>query len=277
MFFRTDLALEMLKNASEAPNGVTHREEFCNDISVSYTKILDDIGAKHIGKPIGDYITITLPTPLPDTAEEVIAKQLSSLLPKGASSFLVLGLGNRDVTPDALGPKVAENILATRHIGNDLATKIGLKGLKSVAVLSPGVLSQTGLEVSEILTAVVKNTKPDAVIVIDALAARSIKRLGCTVQITNTGITPGAGVGNARKEISQSTLNTPVISIGIPTVVDASTLVYDLTGKTGDGDTLIVTPKDIDTMIFDLARLLGHSINAAIQSEIDSEILHELV
>ena len=277
MFFRTDLALELLENAPEIPNGVTFREEICDDISVAHTKIEDDEGALHIGKPIGDYITVTTPTPFPDTLENILAEQIKRILPSESSYFLVLGLGNREVTPDALGPTTTEMIPATRHIDSSLAEKIGLANLKKVGVLSPGVLSQTGIETYEILKAVAESTKPDAVIVIDALAARSIKRLGNTIQISNTGITPGAGVGNTRKEISQNTLGVPVISIGVPTVVDAATLVYDLTQKKGDNGSLIVTPTEIDTIIYDLSRLLGRAVTKAIQGENVSEILYELV
>lgn len=286
MFNRTDLAVEMLKNAPSIPNGVTNREIYHGDICVAHTVIHDKGGATFMGKPIGDYITVTLPDnieSIADTAdaESVIAEQINSLLPKNTKSVLVLGLGNRDITPDALGPKTAECILATRHISEALANEIGLSNLKSVAVISPGVLGQTGIETGEILSAVVKKINPSAVIVIDALAAKSVKRLGVTVQLSNTGITPGAGVGNARQEINEQTLGVPVIAIGIPTVVEAATLIYDLTEKEQNGATdfgkMIVTPREIDTIITHSARLLGFSLNRALQPEIDSEILRALV
>ncbi len=285
MFNRTDLAVEKLTDAAALPNGITNTETFYGDISVTHTVILDDNGATALGKPIGEYITVSLDCPPqssthPEESEEVIAREIKKLLPKNCRCVLVLGLGNRDITPDALGPKTAECILATRHISAALAEEIGLSSLKSVAVISPGVLGQTGIETGEILAAVVERIKPNAVIVIDALAAKSIKRLGTTVQLSNTGISPGSGVGNARQEINSKTLGVPVISIGIPTVVEASTLIYDLTEQKHSHSIygkMIVTPREIDTIIEHSARLLGFSLNRALQPEIDSEILRVLV
>lgn len=286
MFNRTDLAVEMLKDAPSIPKSITNREISHGDILVTHTEVCDNDGAATLGKPIGSYITITLPHPIqnyanPEDAEQVIAEQINKLLPASPKSVLVLGLGNRDITPDALGPKTAECILATRHISESLADEIGLSNLKSVAVISPGVLGQTGIETGEILAAVVERIKPSAVIVIDALAAKSVKRLGVTVQLSNTGITPGAGVGNARQEINKKTLGVPVISIGIPTVVEAATLIFDLTEQKHKKDSaygkMIVTPREIDTIIEHSARLIGFSLNRALQPEIDSEILRILV
>ena len=286
MFNRTDLAVEKLTDASSLPSGITNNEVLYGDISVAHTVIQDNEGSSILGKPIGDYITVTLPCPPqssthPEDSEKVIAEEIKKLLPKDCQYVLVLGLGNRDITPDALGPKTAECILATRHITAALAEEIGLTSLKSVAVISPGVLGQTGIETGEILAAVVERIKPNAVIVIDALAAKSIKRLGVTVQLSNTGISPGAGVGNARQEINSNTLGVPVISIGIPTVVEASTLIYDLTeqkhSKQSIYEKMIVTPREIDTIIEHSARLLGFSLNRALQPEIDGEILRVLV
>ncbi len=285
MYNRTDLALEKLKDAQDTPNGITNKEVLYGDIAVTHTVIENDDGSSILGKPIGDYITVTLPTPPqssshPEDNEKVVADEIRRLLPKKCEGVLVLGLGNRDITPDALGPKTADCILATRHISESLADEIGLSSLKSVAVISPGVLGQTGIETGEILSAVVGRINPSAVIVIDALAAKSIKRLGTTIQLSNTGISPGSGVGNARKEINSKTLGVPVISIGIPTVVEASTMIYDLTNTRHDDDTcgkMIVTPKEIDLIIEHSAKLLGFSINRALQPEIDSEILRLLV
>ncbi len=286
MFNRTDLAVEKLIDAPSLPKSITNRETEYGNILVAHTVISDDDGAIFMGKPIGEYITVTLPHPIQncldsEDAEKVIANEINKLLPKSPKSILVLGLGNREITPDALGPKTTECILATRHITKALADEIGLSNLKSVAVISPGVLGQTGIETGEILSAVVARIKPSAVIVIDALAAKSVKRLGVTVQLSNTGITPGAGVGNARQEINEKTLGVPVISIGIPTVVEAATLIYDLTDqkhkKNSDYGKMIVTPREIDTIIEHSARLLGLSLNRALQPEIDSEILRVLV
>lgn len=285
MYNRTDLALEKLKDATDAPRGITNKEVLYGDITVTHTVIETEDGSSFLGKPIGDYITVTLPAPPqssshPEDNEKVVADEIRKLLPKKCEGILVLGLGNRDITPDALGPKTADSILATRHISESLADEIGLSNLKSVAVISPGVLGQTGIETGEILAAVVNSISPSAVIVIDALAAKSIKRLGTTIQLSNTGISPGSGVGNARKEINSKTLGVPVISIGIPTVVEASTMIYDLTNTRYKDDTcgkMIVTPKEIDLIIEHSAKLLGFSINRALQPEIDSEILRLLV
>ncbi len=285
MYNRTDLALEKLNDAKDTPRGITNKEVLYGDITVTHTVIETEDGSSFLGKPMGDYITVTLPAPPqssahPEDNEKVVADEIRKLLPKKCEGILVLGLGNRDITPDALGPKTADSILATRHISESLADEIGLSNLKSVAVISPGVLGQTGIETGEILTAVVNRINPSAVIVIDALAAKSIKRLGTTIQLSNTGICPGSGVGNARKEINSNTLGVPVISIGIPTVVEASTMIYDLTNTRYEDDTcgkMIVTPKEIDLIIEHSAKLLGFSINRALQPEIDSEILRLLV
>ncbi len=279
------MAVEKLKDAKNAPSGITNKEVFYGDITVTHTVIEDDDGATAIGKPIGDYITITLPAPPqssshPEDNEKVIAEEIKKLLPQKCGGVLVLGLGNREITPDALGPKTTDCILATRHITKSLAEEIGLSNLKSVAVISPGVLGQTGIETGEILAAIVNRINPSAVIVIDALAAKSISRLGTTIQLSNTGISPGSGVGNARQEINRKTLGVPVISVGIPTVVEASTMIYDLTNTRHSSDTygkMIVTPKEIDLIIEHSAKLLGFSINRALQPEIDSEILRILV
>lgn len=143
----------------------------------------------------------------------------------------MVGLGNSDITPDALGPKTAKDIFSTRHITKSLAEEVGLPSLRPVSSASPGVLGQTGIESAEMIRGIMNETSPDAVITVDALSARSIKRLGCTVQMTNTGIVPGSGVGNHRAEISRKTLGVPVIAIGVPTVVDAAALVFDITGN----------------------------------------------
>ena len=282
---RTDLAIESIGLNCENLSGASSTTTAFGDVSVTCTVISEDFASKKINKPIGKYITVDIPcltysTENNEQVSDIISDQIKNLLPENKNGILVIGLGNREITPDALGPKACEKILATRHIADTLAKEIGLSGLQKVSVLSPGVLGQTGIETVEIIKGITDKTKPTAVIVIDALAAKSIKRIGTTVQISNVGISPGSGVGNKRKEISKTTLGIPVIAIGIPTVVDAETLYLDISG-TQSNDTaiseMIVTPREIDTIIEQASLLLGHSINKALQPNIDDKILLNLV
>ena len=193
-----------------------------------------------------------------------------------------MGLGNDNITPDALGPRTIDKIRATRHISAELAKSVGLEGLRMVSALAPGVLGQTGIETGEIIMGVSKSVKPSAVITVDALASRRLSRLGCTVQIADTGVTPGSGVGNARAQINEQTLGVPVIAVGVPTVVDAATLANDLLGDNeedkdlfskldGQGADMIVTPREIDLMIDRAAKLLALAINSALQPTLTVE------
>ena len=196
--------------------------------------------------------------------------------------MLVAGIGNKDITPDALGPRCAEGIFSTRHITSELAEEIGLDFLNPVCSLATGVLGQTGIETGEIIKSVADAIKPKAVIVIDALAAAGLERLGRTVQITDTGITPGSGVGNKRAEISKNTLGVPVIAIGVPTVVDAVTLARAMTGnktatESSEAQNMMVTPREIDVMIERAAKLISLCVNCALQPETDPELLLSVV
>jgi len=193
-------------------------------------------------------------------------------------NILVVGLGNREITADSIGPFTASKLLATRHISGKFAENIGLSGLKSVAVISPDVLGKTGIESYEIVESVAKKIKPSAIIAIDALAAGSVNRLFRTVQLSNTGISPGSGVKNSRKELSEETLSVPVIGIGVPTVVDAGSLAFELTNKEpSDGTDMIVTPKDCDILCHKISEILSSVLNEFLQPEIDSEIINSLV
>ena len=268
MNFRTDLALE-----NTAPSKQTRTEvDGC-----TVTRI-EDGGATYVTmevKALSDNIDSN------NSLLKQIAKELAALLPK-EGTVLAAGLGNRGVTPDALGPLAAERVLATRYIKGELARVTGLGDLRPVAVVSPGVLGTTGIEASEVIRAVVEQIKPSAVVAVDALAARSPARLGCTVQISSVGISPGAGVGNARPRIDESTLGVPVVSMGIPTVVDAATLASDLLGKdapeqvTPRGASMMVTPREIDLIISRGARLLGMAINCALNPALTVEEFSEL-
>lgn len=289
MDFRTDLALERSETFGEnLPKGVTREVRKSGDATVTRIEITDEDGERALGKPVGTYVTVEV-TPfkrnieISDEAVELIASELSLLLPK-EGAVLVAGLGNDSITPDALGPKVSESIFATRHIEKEFAKNLGLGELRSVASLVPGVLGKTGMETIETLEGAVKKISPCAVITVDALAARRLSRLGCTVQMSNAGVVPGSGVGNARAEISEKSLSVPVIAVGVPTVVDAVTLVSDLLGEDEvsdsvlrEGTDMMVTPREIDLLIDRAARLLSISINKALQPHLSAEDITLLV
>lgn len=284
MNFRTDLAVEAAElERIDNIKGIQKNEEKINNLTLTKITINTKEAAERIGKPIGEYVTIELPSLTDDFKStdkrlEVIAKQIGYLLPS-SGTILVVGLGNYNITPDALGPKTAESILATRHITGEIAKSTGLENLRSVAVLAPGVLGQTGIEVSEILFSVVNKINPSALILIDALASKETSRLGTTIQISNNGISPGSGVGNSRPSINKETMGVPVISIGVPTVVDATTLAANLFSCVDEeitkdtinqkvepkGSPMMVTPKEIDLLIERSSRLLAMSINYALQ------------
>ena len=236
-----------------------------------------------LGKEIGTYITVELPS-LTDNVSatdgrlQTIGKEIRRLLPVNGL-LLVAGLGNEAVTPDSLGPKTASRVLATRHLTGEIARATGLERLRPVAVVRTGVTGQTGIETGEYLLSIVKRIRPNAVIAIDALASRRLERLGCTLQISDTGISPGAGVGNHRTRINHETLGVPVIAIGVPTVVDVQTLANDLLGSDFKSDTIarlapkgrrmVVIPDEIDLLTERAARLIGFSLNAAMQNDFE--------
>lgn len=285
---RTDLAIEKDSFISgDRPKGIRRKIFETEKTKVTKISVLDKEAADVIGKPVGEYITVELDefsydTELLDDRMKSISTQISSLLPKGDGTVLVAGIGNKDITPDALGPRCAEGIFSTRHITSELAEEIGLDFLNPVCSLATGVLGQTGIETGEIIKSVADAIKPKAVIVIDALAAAGLERLGRTVQITDTGITPGSGVGNKRAEISKNTLGVPVIAIGVPTVVDAVTLARAMTGnktatENAEAQNMMVTPREIDVMIERAAKLIALCVNCALQPETDPELLLSVV
>lgn len=285
---RTDLAIEKDSFISgDRPKGIRRKIFETEKTKVTKISVLDKEAAEAMGKPVGEYITVELDefsydTELLDDRMKSISTQISSLLPKGDGTVLVAGIGNKDITPDALGPRCAEGIFSTRHITSELAEEIGLDFLNPVCSLATGVLGQTGIETGEIIKSVADAIKPKAVIVIDALAAAGLERLGRTVQITDTGITPGSGVGNKRAEISKNTLGVPVIAIGVPTVVDAVTLAKDMTGnktatESAEAQNMMVTPREIDVMIERASKLISLCVNCALQPETDPELLLSVV
>ena len=270
MNLRTDLVAE--NNAFENSTGIL--ENSFGECTVFELNIKDGKTAKLFSKPMGKYYTIKFKSFLSLTdmcyLEKALIYALENLMPeKSREEILVVGLGNSDITPDALGPLTADKIFATRHIEKELRDSLNLGGLKSVCALIPGVIGKTGIEAAETVKAAVKSLKPSAVIVIDALAACEAENLCCTIQLTDSGINPGSGVNNSRKELSFNTLGVPVIAIGIPTVTDANSII-----KEGESDIrMMVTPKDIDMLIQKASEFLSNTINTFLQPNIEPEIL----
>lgn len=279
MQLRTDLAIEAREQAGEWVSGMDFQEYRENDMKISRLTVKTARAKQLLGKETGTYITIELPS-LTDHFTEAderirtIGREIRRLLPVHGL-LLVAGLGNREITPDSLGPKTGARVLATRHISGELARASGLDKLRPVAVMNPGVTGQTGIETGEYILSVVKRIRPNAVIAVDALAARRIERLGKTVQISDAGISPGAGVGNHRTRLNRDTVGVPVISIGVPTVIDAHTFANDLHGESGlscsaefdrSGRQMVVIPREIDLLTERASRLLGFSLNAAMQN-----------
>ena len=266
---RTDLALESKERLEAEKNemrGVVFEEHFDEKRNVTITKVTIETenGAKAIGKPVGTYLTLEAPDmAVPDEGShrevsEVLAEQLRALMKENMESVLVVGLGNREVTPDALGPEVIGNLYITRHILREYGEyAFPDKKVAAISGIVPGVMAQTGMETLEIIKGIISETSPQLVIAIDALAARSVKRLGRTIQIADTGINPGSGVGNHRKGLNEETLGVPVVAIGVPLVVDAATIVYDVcqdVDKIPNGIVgMFVTPKNIDEMVKSLS------------------------
>lgn len=280
MNFRTDLALERCENMDNKSLGGIEIETF-EDKGARITRIdvMNSEGEKTVGKPIGRYVTVEV-APFANQPQFIddslgaVADEIRRIIPE-KGSVLVAGLGNMKITPDALGPKCASMIFATRHITGELLRSTGLSGLRCVSAVATGVTGETGAEAGEIIKGIVCTLKPDVVITVDALAARNTERLGTTIQMCNTGIIPGSGVGNSRQEISEKTIGVPVISIGVPTVVDAATLIMDCTGKedsvSDKSKSMMVTPREIDLMIERASKLTSLAINCALQPDISPE------
>ena len=279
---RTDLALEAresMEEKAEGLHGVVVEEDYDKASDVHITKVIIETknGAKMLGKPMGVYITLEAPT-MTEPEEEyhqeisaILARELKSVLPDPdkEQSILVVGLGNREVTADSLGPNVVDNLFVNRHIVMEYG-KVAYNRTKMhlVSSLAPGVMAKTGMESAEIIKGVIGETKPDMVIAIDALAARSTRRLNRTIQITNTGIHPGSGVGNHRNAITEETLHIPVLALGVPTVVDAATIVGDAMGERPvtlkELNNMYVTTKDVDQQIRQISHIICDGINGAL-------------
>lgn len=279
---RTDLALEARESIGEKENslhGVTVEEAYDETSDVRVTKVVIETknGAKALGKPMGTYITLEAPNmtePEEDFHQEIseiLAREIRSVLPDPdrEQSILVVGLGNREVTADSLGPNVVDNLFVNRHIVLEYGkVAYNCSKMHLVSTLIPGVMAKTGMESAEIIKGVIGETRPDVVIAIDALAARSTKRLNRTIQITNTGIHPGSGVGNHRNAITQESLHIPVLALGVPTVVDAATIVGDAMGERPatlkELNNMYVTTKDVDLQIKQISHILCDGINKAL-------------
>lgn len=290
---RTDLAVEAhalwKESAGETTQlpGVAAREETLDGFPLTFVEVLDQEGENALHKPQGSYYTLDITDfwkRQPDgfqRAAGALSRILASLIPE-EGPVLICGLGNAAMTPDALGPRTLDHLLITRHL------KDVLPGFRPVAALGAGVLGSTGLEAAEWVRGVAEHVRPAAVVAVDALAARELSRLCSTVQISDTGLSPGSGVGNHRMALNQETLGVPVISVGVPTVVDAETVARDIlaeAGGTGDapaalhgqGKRLFVTPDSIDAKIRELAKLLGYGLNMALQPGLDLDDLDALL
>ena len=317
----TDLALEAHSLAIERTGGevqgVRVNEEQLENAKVTRIEVMNEQGAQAIGKPVGIYITIESEglkgqnRVVHDQLSEIFAKQLASLIdfdrirphPNLEPTIFVVGLGNWNATPDALGPQVLNNLMVTRHLYQEAPPELR-KGLRPVCALSPGVLGLTGVQTAEIIRGVAEMIKPDLIIAIDALAAQNSHRLANTIQISNTGIAPGSGIGKNRMAINPETMNLPVIAIGVPTVVHAITIVNDAMEQILKGDifsptekerlrhieqkdkkrmignilgpymgSLIVSPKGVDELILDVGRIIAGGINVAVHPDITPDNL----
>jgi spore protease len=315
---RTDLAIEAREifgkgEKSEIP-GVRVDVEKTEDITVTRVVVEEEIGARIMGKAKGNYVTLEVlglkdnDKDLQEDVSVALSKEIVKLVKLNDKSvILVVGLGNWNITPDALGPRVVEHLLVTRHIKEYIPDQIE-EGVRSVCAIAPGVLGITGIETTEIIRGIVDRIKPDLVIAIDALASRKLERVNTTIQIADTGINPGSGVGNNRKQLSKETLGIPVIAIGVPTVVDAATmandtidLVLDSMIKEASKDSdfykmlkdmnrddkykliqevlnpyfgnLMVTPKEVDRLIEDISVVIADALNVALHPGIDTKDL----
>lgn len=295
---RTDLALETRESFPQDHieiQGVLLEKKRCLDgkAVITTVKIQDEAGSKAMRKPMGTYVTVESSLMKEGSEEEreplllCICKQLEKMIYcMKQKNVLIIGLGNREVTSDSLGPRMTEALFITRHLKQEFGeTFLKENQYGCVSAIAPGVMAQTGIDTGELLAGIVKQTKPDLVIAVDALAARSVSRLCTTIQITDTGIAPGAGVGNRRKEINKKSLGVPVVAIGVPTVVDAGTIIGDhlehVLEKQGyseneierfiseileeDTEKVMVTPKDIDSSINQISRDLAHILNHCFQ------------
>lgn len=280
MAFRTDLAVEAIENhksAAALPH-VRQSDRTLEGFAVHEVRILSEDAAREIGKPQGRYLTLELDALIRREEDafpracKALSTLLRELLPRpNDGPVLIAGLGNRMITPDAIGPQTADHVIATRHLVAQSPAIFA--DWRPVSALAPGVLGQTGVETGEVICGVLDRVRPAAVIAVDALAAGRLSRLLRTVQLADTGITPGAGVGNARTALNEETLGVPVIAVGVPTVVDGATLAHEISSQLGQPDCealddlsqpVMITTRDIDREVADISRMLGYAVNMAL-------------
>ncbi len=290
---RTDLALEAKELWEESAQettqleGVKAREERRGSCSITHVEITDERVERALGKPRGHYVTLEMPELVRREksdymgAAELLAEELGRLIQIPAKApVLVAGLGNRSLTPDAIGPKTVESVLVTRHLIKNVPEHFG--AFRPVSALAAGVMGDTGMESGELLGAAASAVQPALIIAVDALASRSVQRLFTTIQLSDTGIVPGSGVGNHRMALNEKTLGVPVLAIGVPTVVDAATLCVDLLEQTGYegmdpealrnlGSELFVTPRDVDDWGETISKVLGLGISRALHVDLSVE------
>lgn len=280
MAFRTDLAVEAIENhktAAALPH-VRQSDRTLEGFAVHEVRILSEDAAREIGKPQGRYLTLELDALIRREEDafpracKALSTLLRELLPRpNDGPVLIAGLGNRMITPDAIGPQTADHVIATRHLVAQSPAIFA--DWRPVSALAPGVLGQTGVETGEVICGVLDRVRPAAVIAVDALAAGRLSRLLRTVQLADTGITPGAGVGNARAALNKETLGVPVIAVGVPTVVDGATLAHEISSQLGQpacealddlSQPVMITTRDIDREVADISRMIGYAVNIAL-------------
>lgn len=280
MAFRTDLAVEAIENhktAAALPH-VRQSDRTLEDFAVHEVRILSEDAAREIGKPQGRYLTLELDALIRREEDafpracKALSTLLRELLPRpNDGPVLIAGLGNRMITPDAIGPQTADHVIATRHLVAQSPEVFA--DWRPVSALAPGVLGQTGVETGEVICGVLDRVRPAAVIAVDALAAGRLSRLLRTVQLADTGITPGAGVGNVRAALNKETLGVPVIAVGVPTVVDGATLAHEISSQLGQpacealddlSQPVMITTRDIDREVADISRMIGYAVNMAL-------------
>ncbi len=280
---RTDLAAESLPKNTDCP-GVQTEAHLCEGVEVTVTRILTPKAAQDYGKPMGEYLMLDMGAVWERSAEErrplrrCLSQQITRLIHRvapGCRNILAVGLGNREVTPDALGPLSVHTLSVTGHLQTRAPDLFDALGRTSLSAIAPGVIGQTGMETGEQIACCIARLHPDLVLLIDALAARSIHRLCTSLQLTDAGIVPGSGVGNHRQALTKETLGVPVITLGVPTLIDSSTMIIDaleeagieefpqiLEEKVRNSQSYFVTHKDTDLAVEALAELIGSAINA---------------
>ena len=280
MAFRTDLAVEAIENhktAAALPH-VRQSDRMLEGFAIHEVRILSEDAAREIGKPQGRYLTLELDALIRREEDafpracKALSTLLRELLPRpNDGPVLIAGLGTRMITPDAIGPQTADHVIATRHLVAQSPDIFA--DWRPVSALAPGVLGQTGVETGEVICGVLDRVRPAAVIAVDALAAGRLSRLLRTVQLADTGITPGAGVGNARAALNKETLGVPVIAVGVPTVVDGATLAHEISSQLGQpacealddlSQPVMITTRDIDREVADISRMIGYAVNIAL-------------